>query len=914
MNKIYVEFYREATAGGVFGLYNNIALTTSRGTIASINDYDIENRRVIGFLIDTDNNKVSIYQDGTIFSDTEVNFNNSLDFRFDISIANNCSVYINSGQFEFKYSHTDALTLSEYYSVDKVVWKLKGTSGGTLLSGDGFSATGTSSGYSIAVTNPPNRMVGEQLTSPESGWKRYDQSNSSIDYHYDINVHNRADLYNGSQYQSSQPNGYYKFDFIGTKFRIIEAYGPNRNNNMQVTIDGNIIEGYGNYASADKFQYVVYEKAGLHHGRHTIEVRKTDTDTTTWYSLDALDIDADGRLLHPNEVLEVDKLNIGKRIRAHYTAKSGAVGVSSGLGKETSDFISPTSSATPNGDFYYICVDKDHLGRWKLIADRNIQHSISWDTLNNEGIASGSGIPLPTMSQRAGANAVLSDLGLTSTADAQVVANSIATRGVSGSGKYYWECRVIAASATGSIFLGISTDGYNIDDVNQWVGTKTGSSAIGYSDAGKIKTNGVEKASVLTYGSGATIGFGLDLDNDSLSFYTDGVLMYKQQGISLLLTGGNVYYPTMGTYAGYSASVNFGDKPFKYSIPDGFKSYKDAFKITHKSTLRLLTGGISSTDKDNEWDNYVVNSTLNGAIKAGDNFVWNWSGLYTSTSTTQSGSATNKIARGSTAVDGIAPITTTSATGNATLRPVLLIELMFINKTLIHYNGEYKKFDRSLEVPNWITVSSSLPTEQEFLEHGMDTIDYITSDELLLLGDISLPIEIETYTTGTELKTLNYNAIPFDKVIVPTKDIDITNVLNIDYFRVDSIISGQGIVKVAVSFDTGLSWYAWDSVNNLWKMIDLSLNSIGVDGMAPNVMNSITDVNWNELRGNSNTVRFAYFLSMSNSSDIASVDNLVSQFDLKGAWKYYKEADWIYSSNTMLTVQLYHNGDYKINY
>src|SRR5690606_15278343 len=64
------------------------------------------------------------------------------------------------------------------------------------------------------------------------------------------------------------------------------------------------------------------------------------------------------------------------------------------LGEETSDFIPAASSATPNGDFYWICVDRDYLGRWKLIADRNIQSGISWDTLNSLGIASESGFPI----------------------------------------------------------------------------------------------------------------------------------------------------------------------------------------------------------------------------------------------------------------------------------------------------------------------------------------------------------------------------------------------------------------------------------------------------------------------------------------------------------------------------------------
>ncbi|GED17654.1 hypothetical protein D1872_202580 [compost metagenome] len=44
---------------------------------------------------------------------------------------------------------------------------------------------------------------------------------------------------------------------------------------------------------------------------------------------------------------------------------------------------------------------------------------------------------------------------------------------------------------------------------------------------------------------------------------------------------------------------------------------------TFATTIRLLTGGVSSTDKENEWDQYIVNSSLNGTIIPGDNAVWN---------------------------------------------------------------------------------------------------------------------------------------------------------------------------------------------------------------------------------------------------------------------------------------------------
>ena len=212
-------------------------------------------------------------------------------------------------------------------------------------------------------------------------------------------------------------------------------------------------------------------------------------------------------------------LKIGDYFWCKYTAPTtGQVGTFSDIATKTDAEATPVipvaSSATPTGYFKYIVVDFDHLGRVMLIADRNIQHSISWDTLNTSGIASGSGLP--------------------------------------------------------TLF----------------------------------------------------------------------------------------------------------DKPNNFLF-----------------TTRLLTGGTVSTDKDNEWDNYIVSSTLGGNITSGDNAVWNWSGIYSWTSTVVSGTPANRVYRGSISSAYFANTVSTNSGATLGFRPVLLIEILAQNKTLILQNGEYKKWD-----------------------------------------------------------------------------------------------------------------------------------------------------------------------------------------------------------------------------
>jgi hypothetical protein len=206
----------------------------------------------------------------------------------------------------------------------------------------------------------------------------------------------------------------------------------------------------------------------------------------------------------------ISSLETGDFISCEYVATSNSIGVFSNLGKATKALIPSASSATPNGTFYFIMTGYDSRGRKKLVADRNVQHGISWDTLNTAGIASGSGLP-------------------------------------------------------------VVIDGWE-----------------------------------------------------------------------------NMY------------------------------------------TMRLLSGGISATDKDNEWDKIIAESTLGGSIAAGDTNVWNWASQYSWSSS--SSSSDKRMIRGYFAKDTYVGTDSSNVVhGNDGFRPVLIVEdttKVTINKvTPLHLYG-----------------------------------------------------------------------------------------------------------------------------------------------------------------------------------------------------------------------------------
>ena len=80
-------------------------------------------------------------------------------------------------------------------------------------------------------------------------------------------------------------------------------------------------------------------------------------------------------------------LQPGYVIPCSYTASTaGAVGTFSEFGTaSTKDWILAEGESTPNGRFNFICVGYTPDGCIKLVADRNIQINISWNTLNTAG-------------------------------------------------------------------------------------------------------------------------------------------------------------------------------------------------------------------------------------------------------------------------------------------------------------------------------------------------------------------------------------------------------------------------------------------------------------------------------------------------------------------------------------------------
>jgi hypothetical protein len=545
------------------------------------------------------------------------------------------------------------------------------------------------------------------LTAPEAGWKRIDDGAGGFKRNGTWVYDPLTGAYQGAVRYTTDVNAKINFIFYGTKLRLLVNTYTNKPNNMPITID-DVTETYG-MNNAGGQQVMVYEKSSLPLGYHAVSIQSPSNLGSQNWNIDAVDIDSTGRLYHPNEVTDMADIAVGKLIRCHYSSPaSGTIGSFNNLGKETSDIIPVASSALPNGDFYFIATETVNQ-KIILVADRNVQHSISWDTLNNTGIASGTGKPLvhdvtsSIVSYYTMEEAETSNLFDSVGSSHGTATGTTIIAGMNGDGSARRlngtsDCIRFASNPlipTGkkSIRLKVripsvpTSIGYLLSNVDN----STTQQGLGMS----VSTDG----KLRVWGANASSGFRFDLTtpssiSDNLwhdvlftwdgSTSLNGVKLYVDDMINPAVQTTSSSVETV-YYTGGTTLGRLGGTATIYYLRcdlDSLEIYNDVINpssgapglTNHKWTMRLLSGGVSSTDTDNEWNRYIVNSTL-----IGDNNIWNWgvNTVASMTSSSVSGTSANRVSRGYATVGGYYSAASSLIGATYGLRPVLVIEDLF---------------------------------------------------------------------------------------------------------------------------------------------------------------------------------------------------------------------------------------------
>ncbi|MFB7157412.1 Ig-like domain-containing protein [Lysinibacillus sp. NPDC056232] len=165
-------------------------------------------------------------------------------------------------------------------------------------------------GVSNLNNTPENSAkIGDQLLKPEKGWKRYDDSNPIIKYIGSWDIVSGHSDYNKTQHFTTYNtqaaiDSYFTFNFKGTKLRIISPAWNTSSSNIEVIIDGKIIETYSAYSNKQQRQTLIYEEVGLEDKIHEVVIKNK---TTKYLILDAIDIDGELINIDSTESITLDR-------------------------------------------------------------------------------------------------------------------------------------------------------------------------------------------------------------------------------------------------------------------------------------------------------------------------------------------------------------------------------------------------------------------------------------------------------------------------------------------------------------------------------------------------------------------------------------------------------------------------------
>jgi hypothetical protein len=138
------------------------------------------------------------------------------------------------------------------------------------------------------------------------------------------------------------------------------------------------------------------------------------------------------------------------------------------------------------------------------------------------------------------------------------------------SGKWYWEATITATNLTNTTaMIGLTTS--SSPNIGENYPGQT-SASWGYYGNDGTKYNAASGTSYgASYGLNDVIGVAFDADAGTLTFYKNGT----SQGTAFSGLTSGPYYPDVGNGASiytFTAAFNFGQRPFAYTAPSGFKA------------------------------------------------------------------------------------------------------------------------------------------------------------------------------------------------------------------------------------------------------------------------------------------------------------------------------------------------------
>jgi hypothetical protein len=234
------------------------------------------------------------------------------------------------------------------------------------------------------------------------------------------------------------------------------------------------------------------------------------------------------------------------------------------------------------------------------------------------------------------------------------------------------------------------------------------------------------------------------------------------------------------------------------------------------------------------------------------------------------------------------------------------------------FNGAYPTLNQ-LVFTVYRRVNDGINSEVVATFNNGDESNFITNDYIVFSSskaklkntyvynyDNSTPIKTVTFdasqfvalkdvTIDADTTTLTITAQPTGQVLIPNGNISI-NTLTVDSInsvtQVATTTGASSDVKYAISYDSGLRWYSWNSTS--WAQINsasnvLTATEIGGSGMTGTTIAAITSAQHETLRNlagnNPSTIKFAYFIQDTDYTNKSEIDSVTLNVQMIGEFR-----------------------------
>jgi hypothetical protein len=215
----------------------------------------------------------------------------------------------------------------------------------------------------MAPINIMAATIGQVLTSPDSGWTRYDNTDKRFTYIGTWTSY--AAGYNGSFTYANSSTASLSFKFSGTKLRIIaNARNVNRPTDVTLKIDGTSKTFSETYGGDEVNQVLCFEISNLENSVHTVSISSSQSSGSCSLTFDAIDIDSTGSLVDKDQPINIVATSLESQITLTWDTIANATSykikrAETSGGPYNTVFTSNTNNYTDTGlingvTYYYV--------------------------------------------------------------------------------------------------------------------------------------------------------------------------------------------------------------------------------------------------------------------------------------------------------------------------------------------------------------------------------------------------------------------------------------------------------------------------------------------------------------------------------------------------------------------------------